>query len=94
MYERGIEFLPVDLYKSDDKNFKVEDGKIRPPFTSIKGLGLSAAQNIKAARDEQEFFTKEDFMIRSKVGQSVVDMLDKHNCFKDIPDSSQITFGI
>ena len=94
MYARGIEFLPVDLYKSDDKNFKVENGKIRPPFTSIKGLGLAAAQNIKAARDEQEFFTKEDFMARAKVGQAIVDMLDNHNCFKDIPDSSQISFGI
>jgi len=94
MYARGIEFLPVDLYKSDDLNFKVENGKIRPPFTSIKGLGLAAAQNIKAARDEKEFFTKEDFMARAKVGQAVVDMLDNHNCFKDIPDSSQLTFGI
>jgi len=94
MYARGIEFLPIDIYKSDAANFIVEDGKIRPPLTSIKGLGLSAAQSIKAAREEQEFFTKEDFMIRAHAGQAIVDLLDAHGCFKDIPDSSQITFGI
>ena len=94
MYARGIEFLPIDLYKSDPSDFIIEDGKIRPPFTSIKGLGLAAAQSIKAAREEQEFFTKEDFMVRAHAGQAIVDLLDAHNCFKDIPESSQITFGI
>ena len=94
MYARGIEFLPIDLYKSDPANFLIEDGKIRPPLTSIKGLGLAAAQSIKAAREEQEFFTKEDFMVRAHAGQAIVDLLDAHNCFKDIPDSSQISFGI
>ncbi len=94
MYERGIEFLPVDVYKSDDKNFTIENGKIRPPLTSIKGLGLSVAQNIKAAREDGEFFTKEDFMFRAKVGQSTVDMLDNFNCFEGVSDTAQITFDI
>lgn len=90
MYARGFEFLPIDLYKSDPKDFKIEDGKLRPPLTSIKGLGLSVARSIEEARNESEFFTKEDFMIRTRAGQSVVDMLDAHNCFSDIPDSPQL----
>ncbi|MBE7021391.1 MAG: PolC-type DNA polymerase III [Ruminococcaceae bacterium] len=94
MYERGIEFLPVDVYKSDDKNFIIENGKIRPPLTSIKGLGLSVAQNIKEARKDGEFFTKEDFMFRAKVGQSTVDMLDNFNCFEGVSDTAQISFDI
>ncbi len=94
MYERGIEFLPVDVYKSDDKNFIIENGKIRPPLTAVKGLGLAVAQNIKAARAEGEFFTKEDFMFRAKVGQSTVDMLDNFNCFEGVSDTAQISFDI
>ena len=39
MYERGLKFLPIDLYKSHWKNFKIEDGAIRPPFSSIAGMG-------------------------------------------------------
>ncbi len=94
MYARGIEFLPIDLYKSHASEFLIEDGKIRPPLNSIKGLGITVAQSITEARKSGEFFTKEDFMLRAHVGQSLVDLLDAHGCFGDMPDSAQITFGI
>ena len=36
---RGFRFLPADLYKSDVKDFTMEDGCLRVPFTAIGGLG-------------------------------------------------------
>ena len=33
-YERGLNFLPVDLYKSDSKKFIVENDGVRPPFNT------------------------------------------------------------
>ena len=45
------------------------------PFSSLPGLGDTAAQNIIAARDEEPFFSVEDLQIRAKLSKSVIDML-------------------
>ncbi len=91
MYLRGFDFLPIDLYKSEADKFTIEDGKLRPPFTAVKGLGLSVAESIVEER-KNEFFTKEDFISRTKAGSSIVELLTEHGCFKDLPDSSQTSF--
>ena len=44
MYERGFEFLPIDLYKSHSTKFLIENGKIRPPLASIQGLRRSCCR--------------------------------------------------
>lgn len=39
MNKRGIEFLPIDLYESDSKKFKlIDENHILPPISSIPGL--------------------------------------------------------
>ena len=38
MYERGIKFLPIDLYKSNSTKFIMVEDVIRPPLNSIPGL--------------------------------------------------------
>lgn len=96
MLSRGIEFLPVDLYKSDWRVYKIEDGKIRLPFTAIDGIGENAAKQIVAAVNDGagDFISCDDLMARAGVGQSVVDSLRACGALGDMPDSNQISlFG-
>ena len=94
MYERGFEFLPIDLYKSDSKKFLVEDGKIRPPLNSIAGLGTVAAEGIEAARKEGKFMSIDDMKIKSKIRDSVAELLKKFGCLKGMSQSNQLSlFG-
>ena len=56
MLARGIGVLPVDLYKSDARRYLVEDGKLRLPFSSIGGVGDTAAQALEKARSGARTF--------------------------------------
>ena len=94
MYERGIKFLPMDLYKSHNKNFIVEEDGIRPPLSSILGLGGVAAEGIYKAAQEGTFMSIDDLRIRAKIGNSVVDLLKKFGCLDGMPESNQMSlFG-
>ena len=91
MNMRGIRFLPVDLYKSDVRKFLIEDGNLRCPFTSLGGLGESAAVTIAAARDQAPFLSIEDLKDRGKVGNGVVDLLRTHGALEGLNETSQIS---
>ncbi len=94
MYERGYNFLPMDLYQSDATKFLVEEGGIRPPLNSIPGLGTVAAQGIVHARKEGKFMSIDDLKIRSKVGNSVTDLLKAFGCLEGMSQSNQMSlFG-
>ena len=94
MYERGFEFLPIDLYKSSSTKFIVEEDGIRPPLNSIPGLGTVAAQGIEKARKDGKFMSIDDLKIRAKVGVSVTDLLKKFGCLDGMSQSNQISlFG-
>ena len=94
MYERGYNFLPIDLYKSHSTKFRIEDGALRPPINSIPGLGTVAAEGIEAAKKDGPFMSKDDLRIRSKIGSSVMELLDKFGCLKGMPESNQLSlFG-
>lgn len=94
MYERGISFLPIDLYKSHATKFIVEEEGIRPPLNSIPGLGTVAAEGIDEAKKEGKFMSIDDMKIRSKIGKSVIELLEKVGCLKGMSQSNQISlFG-
>ncbi len=91
MMARGFNFLPADLYKSDVHRFLLEgENCLRVPFTSLGGLGESAAQGIQAAR-EIPFISVEDLKNRAKVSSAVVELLREHGCLSDLPETSQVT---
>ena len=91
MYERGIKFLPVDLYESDATKFKMEPEGIRPPLNSVPGLGTVAALSIQAAREEEKFMCIDDLQMRGKVGKSVIEVLSKAGCLEGMTQSNQMS---
>ena len=94
MYERGINFLPIDLYKSHATKFLMEEDGIRPPLNSIPGLGGVAAEGLYNAVQEGDFMCVEELRINAGVGKSVVDLLRKFGCLSGLPESNQISlFG-
>ena len=94
MYERGLKFLPIDLYKSHWKNFRIEGDDIRPPINSIPGLGPIAAESIYKAAAEEEFMSIDEIRMRAKVGDSVIELLREYGCLQGLPESNQLSlFG-
>ena len=94
MYERGIKFLPIDLYISKAEYFIMEEDGIRPPLTSIPGLGPIDAENIVKARENGEFMSIDELQIRAKIGKVAVETLKNAGVLDGMSQSNQISlFG-
>ena len=91
-YLRGLEFLPIDLYKSQATRFVVEDGKIRPPFVAISGLGENAAHDLVRGREGKTFLSIEEVAAACpKVSKTHIQMLKEGGAFGSLPDTSQVS---
>ena len=91
MNERGINFLPVDLYKSTVNKFTVEKDGIRPPFSALTGFGEVDAKKLVEAREKYEKFSSiEDMTIKSKIGKVAVETLKQSGCLDGMPKSEQM----
>lgn len=91
MLERGYQFKMIDLYKSDAENFVIDGNALIAPFRAVPSLGLNVARQIVAAREEQEFLSKEDLATRGKVSKTLIDYMNENGVLKDLPDENQLS---
>lgn len=92
MMARGYEFLPVDLYKSKATQYVPENGKLRLPFVSLKGLGENAAKPLEEAGQKGEYLSVDDVNLRSGVGTGVMDILRMNGVLNNLPETRQVSF--
>ena len=91
-YLRGLDFLPVDIYKSDAKKFLIEDGKLRLPFVAISGLGENAAEDLVRGREGKEFISMEEVALACpKVSKTHMQMLKDAGAFGSLPETNQVS---
>lgn len=91
MYARGINFVPVDLYKSHATNFlQTEDG-ILPPLNALPGLSDNDALSIVAEREKGEFRNVEDLRLRTGIGKNPLNILEENGCFDEMANSDQVS---
>lgn len=87
---RGIRLLPVDIYRSAAGAYEIEDGAIRPPISSLPGIGLNAAEALVKAREAGPFISQEDMLVR-KVAKATIEQLRQVGALGDMPATSQVT---
>ena len=92
-YLRGFSFHGIDLYRSDAYRFEIEDGKLRPPFVAISGLGGSAAEDLVSARKSGHTFVSVDDIsdICTKVSQTHLEQLKRLGALGTLPESRQVS---
>ncbi len=90
-FQRGYDFLPVDIRKSHATKYLPENGKIRLPFTSLPGLGETAAIHIMETMRSGEIFSVEELRTKAKVSKSILELLDKMGAMKGMSKTNQLS---
>ena len=79
-------FCPLNWVKATPAKYVVEDGKVRLPFTAIRGLGDAAAVALEqATMHGQEYISVEELQQASGVAQSVFDKLRAVGALGNLP---------
>ncbi len=91
-YLRGFTFNTIDIYESEATKFKVVENGLLPPFTSVHGLGESAALDTVEKRKGKKFVSIEEFAACcNKLSKTHIEQLKKLGAFAGMADTSQLT---
>ncbi|MEG6521690.1 PolC-type DNA polymerase III [Desulfotomaculum sp. 1211_IL3151] len=87
---RGFKILPVNLDQSAAAKFLITPEGLLSPFGGLQGVGVSAAQNIVAAREQAPFTSIDDLRNRAKISKTVIETLQNHGCLNNLQESDQM----
>ena len=91
MYARGLEFLPLDIYRAKATKFQIIDGKLMPPLSSIDGMGDKAAEAVEEASKDGPYLSRDDFRQRTKASKTVIDYMAELGLLAGLPESNQLS---
>ena len=94
MIARGFIIKNIDLEKSLENEFLVENNYLIAPFSTIDGLGDSVSKSIVDARNKKHFISKEDLMERTKLTKTHFKILSDLGVLTHLDEDNQLTiFG-
>lgn len=95
--DQGIELLPPDINRSD-RDFTVENGKVRYGLAGVKNVGMGAIHDILDARGSGRFENFRDVLERinlGKVNRKVLEALIQAGAFDSLqPRRSRLMAGL
>ncbi len=91
MYSRNIKLCKVNLWQSDATRFLIVPEGLLPPFSSLQGVGGSAAANLAKLRDQKHILCIEDLQTRGKLSKTVIEVLQRHGCLEGLPEKNQLS---
>ncbi|MBQ0026688.1 MAG: PolC-type DNA polymerase III, partial [Lachnospiraceae bacterium] len=91
MYARGIEFMPIDIYRANAKYCKIVDGKIMPGWISIAGLGEIVAEQAAAAGKDGPYSSIDSFSSRTGMSKKLTETVKQLGILAGLPDSDQLS---
>ena len=88
----NITYRNYDIYRSDATKFVVSENGLLPPFTSVRGLGETAALDTVEKRKGKDFTSVEEFSLCcNTLSQTHIAQLSALGAFAGLPETSQLT---
>lgn len=88
---RGVDFSPVRLYSSFSNRYRIEDGRLIAPFSSIPGIGPTVANALFEEAKKGPFQNVEDLRARTGADKNNIESLRALGCLEMI-ESKQSVF--